>query len=299
MMWIVLALGLAFGGQTAHEVQDRGRHLSVSTAFQDARHQRHEVHFSLPAAAVARDRAITSEISVRELNAHVIKQVRAYARTLPEGIELTIREKLGGGLVMNARGSVPQSTLKIVLHNAGVIQERAADEYRAEQGYMAFSEGTYGPDLPRFVVESRESVRPLANALAQGTRSRREFVERALAYVQTIPYSKIKITNDNQSGFRHPLAVIADNAGDCDSKAVLFLALIQARYPELPATLVYVQGHVYVGLALSRPTGWTVKSGQHTYTLMEPVGPAVVPIGQLGPESEGRRIKRMMQVPMS
>ena len=146
------------------------------------------------------------------------------------------------------------------------------------------------PDHPRLVGFSQASLQPLAVALAPLLLGRdiRTQMNTALNFFQTIPYAGAA---DRQTaagaGYVLPLRLMAENKGDCDSKAVAFLALAKNLWPQLPLVMVYTPYHALVGLGgvpmVAGDTAIEV-SGQR-YILAEPVGPALVPVGQIGPES--------------
>jgi hypothetical protein len=56
-----------------------------------------------------------------------------------------------------------------------------------------------------------------------------------LDFVQSIPYDKSKMTNTH---FRSPMAVLTDNAGDCDEKALLLSTMLKSAFPNLETKLL-------------------------------------------------------------
>jgi hypothetical protein len=140
-----------------------------------------------------------------------------------------------------------------------------------------------GWDLPQLVLDYADDLAPVAAALREGARGDRAFVERALSFVQSIPYERLR---GDGSGYRPPLALLATNKGDCDSKAVLFLGLVRAAVPDLPLAVVHVPGHVVVGLGLPKGKGDRAFQGDGArYVYAEPVGPGLYPLGELAPEN--------------
>ncbi|WP_425592342.1 transglutaminase domain-containing protein [Aeromonas taiwanensis] len=146
-------------------------------------------------------------------------------------------------------------------------------------------------DHVRIALESRTELAPLADQLKrQGTtetEARQKTVEYILDFVQAIPYRLL----DSQSGrsgkgFLSPRQVLEQNGGDCDSKVTLMAALLAQLFPELRQTMVFVPGHALLGVALpATPGAATLSRDGETYLLMEPTGPAQLPLGQLAPAS--------------
>ena len=102
--------------------------------------------------------------------------------------------------------------------------------------------------------------------------------------MQTIPYEARK-RKGGDPGYRRPLALLSRNRGDCDSKSVLFLALVHGRLPDLPLAVVYVPEHALVGIGLDGERGdRTFRDDGVRYIYAEPVGPALHPLGETAPE---------------
>ena len=63
-------------------------------------------------------------------------------------------------------------------------------------------------------------------------------------------------------------------------------ALLAQLFPELKQAMVFVPGHALLGVTLpAGPRDATLSHEGETYLLMEPTGPAQLPIGQLAPAS--------------
>ncbi|MGY6038374.1 transglutaminase domain-containing protein [Aeromonas sp. AE23HZ002T15] len=157
-------------------------------------------------------------------------------------------------------------------------------------------------DHVRIALESRAELAPLADQLKrQGTtevEARQQTVAFMLDFVQAIPYRLL----DSQSGragkgFLTPRQVLEQNAGDCDSKVTLMAAMLAQLFPELPQAMVFVPGHALLGVALPARSGDAVLNWEgQTYLLMEPTGPAQLPMGQLAPTSRTLVDSRQLSV---
>jgi hypothetical protein len=160
--------------------------------------------------------------------------------------------------------------------------------YYEERRYRLHDDRSLRPDYARIARESVEPLAPVAAALAAATRgrSRREVIDRLLLFLQTIPYDPLE-DRATDAGFALPLAVLAGNRGDCDSKSVTFAALLHRLYPDLPIALILVPGHALVALGLSPEGGdrRTIRYAGRTWVLGEPVGPGAYPLGRIAEES--------------
>lgn len=147
-------------------------------------------------------------------------------------------------------------------------------------------------DHVRIALESRDELAPLMEQLKQEgateTEARQKTVAHMLDFIQAIPYQLL----DSQSGrsgkgFLSPRQVLEQNRGDCDSKVTLMAALLAQGYPDLKQAMVFVPGHALLGVALpAKPGEATLSRAEETYLLMEPTGPAQLPMGQLAPTSK-------------
>lgn len=147
-------------------------------------------------------------------------------------------------------------------------------------------------DHVRIALESRQELAPLADQLKrQGTtelEARQQTVAQVLDFIQAIPYRLL----DGESGragkgFLSPRQVLEQNEGDCDSKVTLMAALLAQLFPELPQAMVFVPNHALLAIALpAKPGDATLSWEGQNYLLMEPTGPAQLPMGQLAPTSK-------------
>ena len=175
-------------------------------------------------------------------------------------------------------------------------QARLEDEWLKQHYFQPFTPPDGAPaikqDHVRIALESRAELAPLAEQLKQEgateTEARQKTVEHMLDFIQAIPYQLL----DSQSGrsgkgFLSPRQVLEQNRGDCDSKVTLMAALLAQRFPELKQAMVFVPGHALLGVALpARPGQATLSWQGESYLLLEPTGPAQLPMGQLAPTSK-------------
>jgi transglutaminase-like putative cysteine protease len=161
-------------------------------------------------------------------------------------------------------------------------------DYYHERLYKVLDDRRLRPDYALIAQESLVDLRPVADALAALTTGLppREGLNRLLLFLQTIRYDRLD-DRATDAGFLLPLVLLADNRGDCDSKAVAFAALARLLYPDVPSALVLVPQHAFVALGLPPARGdRSLRHGGREWVLAEPVGPHVMPVGRLGDESE-------------
>ena len=279
--------------QLEFHLQKGSSEWSFSYEWKDAKKKMNEVSFSLPATAVQADAAIPVNPRMRELVDVEVKAAQDYAGTL-HGIKLKVwRDDLSLRMSASTKTKT-RKALKAALNGANDAAQAAADRWLEQNGYMRVDETTIMVDYTRIVADYVDDVGPVAQALGAADVDRsneesvRAYLVRVLSFVQNIPYES-RSKNGGDAGFRRPLSLLARNKGDCDGKAALFLALVRAALPDVPAGIVIVPDHAFVAVAVTPRKGdTTFKKDGVKYVAMEPVGPAVLRVGKLGSTAASR-----------
>lgn len=116
----------------------------------------------------------------------------------------------------------------------------------------------------------------------------RKVTNYVLSFVQSIPYSTLesRITSSG-AGFNPPAKLLWENQGDCDSKMTLTATILRALMPRIDMTMIYIDQHAFIGIAIPAKAGeMTIAHQGVSYLLGEPTGPALYRLGELAPESE-------------
>jgi hypothetical protein len=166
-----------------------------------------------------------------------------------------------------------------------------AERFIRERLYTLSEDNTLRPDYARIARLAVDDLAPVAPAMRRWTQGmgRRETLARLLLFVQSIPYDGLE-DRKTDVGFLLPPLVLAENRGDCDSKAVTFAALTHLLYPDLPVAMVLLPRHAYLALGLKpEPGDQTLKLDKGVWTLAEAAGPGLLPIGRLAPETQAER----------
>jgi transglutaminase-like putative cysteine protease len=273
----------AGGAQLDFQLDDGPRTWDMAWRWRDAAGATHDAQVALPAAAVKADRQEVTWFPRDAMNQAVADDVRAWARGL-QGVTLIVKSPPKGALSYSARGA-DKGAVKGALDGAEEAAEAATDRWLAEHDFTRL-DGGLSFDHAGLVGRYAADVAPLAAALRAGTTTDRVFVDKALSFVQAIPYEARK-RNGIDPGLRRPLSVLSANRGDCDSKTLLFLALVHAELPSAPLAVVYVPGHALGGVGLEAEQGdGSFKEAGVTYLYAEPVGPALHPLGQTDPSNK-------------
>ena len=280
-MLAIVLVGLAAAAQTSFDVERQGTTTTFDVAWEDAGRRPRAASFALPTAKVDADVEARTTLPRVELYRAMADAVTRWAKGLPSHTKVTARAT-EAGFSVSVRG--PKTSAQQALEDANRIAHAAEEKWIAEQDATTLENGSLAYDHAVLAAKYAREVRPIAEALREGTTDAREYVERALGFVQSIPYEK-RPSRDVDSGYRRPLGVVGRNRGDCDSKSVLFLALVRAAYPEIPLAFIYVPNHALVGLGLPPlPDERSFAFEGVRYVYAEPVGPGLRPLGETRPE---------------
>jgi hypothetical protein len=272
----------AAADQTRFSVDKGKTSWSFEVGWADVEGKKQVVEWSMPSSAIGRDLDQPLRFQKRAANAEIVAAINRYAETV-KGARIKARQTSGGSIRLEASGK-SRSAMKRAMAGAKAAQKAALKKYNRQHGFTKLR----GKIIPNHAVHAAryaEDVAPLADALGAGKLKRRDFAERAISFIQSIPYELGKGGRDK--GFRRPLSLLAKNRGDCDSKSTLFLALLKAAHPGLDTTMVYIKGHAFVGLGLHPRSGdMTFSAFGRKWVIAEPVGPQVIRVGKAGPRSK-------------
>ncbi|MEP1554354.1 MAG: hypothetical protein ABJJ44_08295 [Paraglaciecola sp.] len=181
-------------------------------------------------------------------------------------------------------------------------EESAFDQYLNDNYYSRFQsylgQEAVKPDHLRYINENKASLLPIAQAIYEmvpENSDSRDYISLLLSWVQSIPYDELQDRmTSNGAGYLPPLSVIANNKGDCDSKSVLMGSLVRALLPDIKMVMVYLPNHALLGIKLPfRPSEKTYEIEGVDYTLMEPTGPANMPLSEISTSSARDLASRM------
>ncbi len=275
---LLLLASLVDARQLSYDLSPVSDDYVLQARWKDAADRTQQVRAVLDGAAVGSPKSLRYDVSgiVREAAA----DVRAWAAR--ERHDVKVRAG-ASSLQMSIRAESARD-LRRLEQEAEQVRDAAYAEALEERGLMERSDGV-SVDHARMAREYAGSVQPLALALADGlsTGSRaseadaRTFLERALAFTQSIPYRA-----GGSRGVKTPIGVLWTNRGDCDSKTTLLLALLHAAYPRVPSAVVYVPRHALAAVGLSPQQGdATLEGDGRRWVLAEPVGPRLMLPGDI------------------
>lgn len=173
--------------------------------------------------------------------------------------------------------------------------KQLAYEHYLEKNYYTYFKTPFGqqgikPDHIRYIDENKLALLPVATAIYNqlpADSPPADYVNLILSWVQSIPYNTLENrAESNGAGYLPPLSVIANNQGDCDSKSALTAGIIRVLLPEVKILMMYLPNHALLGIGLPHllKKDIFVVDG-FNYVLMEPTGPATMPLGTIASKS--------------
>jgi hypothetical protein len=177
---------------------------------------------------------------------------------------------------------------------------------RSQKAYLGrylrqrLDEGRVMVDFAAATRALQDPMRAVAKALgatpgiADDDRARANL---ALAFFQQVPYAALGGAARRGGDFLAGPALLAQNRGDCDSKAVALAAVLRTYTPWRKLAIIVMPGHAVLGLDLpAQPGERTVRAQARQYVVLEPAGPVMARIGDVAPRTakylaEGRAIE--------
>jgi hypothetical protein len=296
-----------------HDAGDRARELQFALPARAYEEARQGLERPDSAAAERRFRERMEERVARgraQWQDALAARIDVLAETLPEGVSLSyefedgkLRWSLAGHGLSQARldelgralgQRIRAASRRLEAQKQQEVRREGEELREAIYGDLAFTrhpglgEDLLRPDYRVIARRAGDLMRPVADAIAaRAGGDRRARIALALAFLQSIPYDELTDRNAaNGIGFAVPAQMLHLNRGDCDSKATAMAALMAHLAPSVDTAILLLPGHAVLAAALPPQGGdRTVELDGETYVLMEPAGPAVLPVGRVGDDS--------------
>lgn len=244
--------------------------------------------FQLYATDVKRGMSEFKKFDEDELNLLIKNNMKKFIRLhAPSGINITYddeNEQLSFGSKKNvSKRKVERFMKRLEKENDKIYAKYFKDRYYNYNSENNTIRPAHGTISKRYVI----AMRPVAKALLKNvkTKTSREITNHVLNFIQSIPYDTLEdVRNSNGAGFQTPYGVIQGNKGDCDSKSVMFAAIMRNIYPYARIVVIYVPGHALVGFDYKKgKNDNAIKIGETIFVLAEPVGPSMESLGKVTP----------------
>lgn len=169
--------------------------------------------------------------------------------------------------------------------------ESAARSAIAAQGYEPHDARRLRPDYASIAQAGANDLAgalPAFRSLVQGL-GERAAINRLLAFFQSIPYDPLtsRSSSGTDAGFALPVALLARNRGDCDTKSVAFASVLHRLFPDTAIGLLLLDDHALLALDMpARQGDRTINAYGRRWVLAEPVGPRLAKLGQIGEQTK-------------
>lgn len=272
----------AAAGQVAFSAQQQSGSAVFKYRFTDAWRQVWPLSFTLSYSAVEAGYKYWRGFQPEVLTRKVRDALETYAQRYNGKLKI---EVVQSGAGFQTRYTVEGLPMKQISAEINRETDRASEAYLAENFLIRVNKELM-VDYGRMVQIFAGLLSPIAEALSSVVRGdERQKLMIAMAFIQNIPYDTTP-PKRSDFGFATPPAMLWQNRGDCDTKTVALAAILKTMLPGYPMILIVVPEHALMAIALPAARGDRLyRWNGTTYVLLEPVGPALTPIGQVSPHS--------------
>jgi len=232
--------------------------------------------------------AVSYTISTRDLAAY--QQEYGYTQSELDALNLWQKKALDEAYRTAVQNHLKQEELNRV---GAAIKADYRARYRAllvARGFAILPGNVLAADIPGIVRRNVKHLKPFALALGKTADSNgydsSEIIGAALSLVQTaFLYENVPLLiNGRQTGGVYPpLEAVVKGKGDCDTKSAL-LASVLLNWSKMKLVGIGVPDHYLMAVLRNPAKGDAFVEYQGLrYVLMEPAGPAWLPLGVVGP----------------
>ena len=289
--WIIVALlnvhFCSFAQQLVFNKSKQNKEMYFNYTWSDHKEQTREIAFALPLRNI--NRQTHKKFIPDSAQQYVYIELHKAARRIdPREARVEIQQR-GQGIHVQVT-SRSDNLLDKWRRSMDQSKKKALDQYLLDNYYSHFrshlGQEAIKPDHLRYITENKAALLPIAQAVYDKLPTNSEtraYVNLVLSWVQSIPYNILENRlSSNGAGYLPPVSVVANNQGDCDSKTVLMASLVRSLLPDVKMTMVYLPNHALLGIVLPfRNNEQTLDIDGLDYLLMEPTGPAKIPLGEI------------------
>ncbi|MGM0629990.1 MAG: hypothetical protein ACQESI_02325 [Pseudomonadota bacterium] len=298
VIWLLFTLPLTANSQNFFNLNetDDGQ-LGFSYQWRDFDDNQQSFNFQVDKREflqpLKRYRGFNLERSQRELSHQLNRYIRQQQW---QGIQarLTPRQQSVELVTANSRTQEKQAQLNEYKRRLREYYNERWNDYLEANFYrqLTLPPGEQGiiPDHPSIANEMTPVLRPLIQAIGEqlGNNTQRNYINYIASFIQQIPYNDLNSKLDSRGdGFVPPNQLLYYNQGDCDSKVTLMSSVIKQIIETPKMAIIYLPNHAVFGISISRRDNDTsVKHDGVNYVLVDVTGPAAMPLGQVGEETE-------------
>ena len=259
----------------------------LSYRWRDSERREHAVAFTLTRQAIKEAEASFAEFSLDAMWRVVERDLREEVERFGNGGRINIR-RASDGLRWTLEARDPAALERLTRK----VEERllkSKQDYLTRHLRRMVGEKRILVDFAAATTALQNPLRAVARALGDlpdVPNEDRARVAVALGFFQEIPYTTLDDARRQGGDFLPAPALLAQNRGDCDSKAVALAAVLRTFTRFRKLAVVTMPGHAILAVEMpAQPGDTTIRQGGRLYVALEPAGPALAPIGRVGPHS--------------
>ena len=256
----------------------------LSYRWRDYLRQEHSVSFTLTHQAIREAEDSFAQFSLQDMWQVIERDLRDEVARFGNGARIDIRRTADGvrWTVQSRKEDLDQLNRRIEAR-----LRKSQHDYLARHLRHMVGERRIIVDFAAATSALQGPLRAVARALGDmrdAPSEDRGRVALALSFFQEIPYALLDDKQRQGGDFLPAPALLAENRGDCDSKAVALAAVLRnfTRFRKL--AVVTMPGHAILGVEMpAEPGDATIRQGGRSYVALETAGPAILPVGKVGP----------------
>ncbi len=284
---LIALLALASGAEAQQldfkRISRSGDEL-LSYRWRDYLRQEHSVSFTLTRQAIRDAEDSFAQFSLQDMWQVIERNLRDEVARFGNGAHIDIRRTADGvRWTVQAR---PED-LDQLNRRIDARLHKSQHDYLARHLRHMVGEHRIIVDFAAATSALQVPLRAVARALGDmrdAPSEDRGRVQLALSFFQEIPYALLDDKQRQGGDFLPAPALLAEDRGDCDSKAVALAAVLRnfTRFRKL--AVVTMPGHAILGVEMpAEPGDTTIRQGGRLYVALEAAGPAILPVGKVGP----------------
>jgi hypothetical protein len=284
---LLLWCGAAEAQQLDFKRNSRSGEEHLTFRWRDHERREHTTAFTLTKQAIREAEASFVEFSIEAMWRHLERELRDEVAKFGNGATLEFQRKNDGLMwAISVRDN----------KQADVLSARLVQRYNAaEKSYLAqhlrrrVDERRILVDFAGATQAQQGAMRAVARALGDTPgidNNDRARIGLALAFFQEIPYVLLEDKKRRGGDFLSAPALLAQNRGDCDSKAVALAAVLRTCTPWRRLAMITMPGHALLAVDVpAQPGERTIRAQGRQWVAVEAAGPAMAEIGAVGTQT--------------
>lgn len=281
---LLVVCGDAHAQQLAFKRELRSGDELLAYRWRDADKREYSTAFTLTKDAIRQSETSFREFSINAMWRYLEIDLRDEVEKFGQGARLNLSRTRDG-----LRWTVQTADQK----TADILMQKTKDRLvREEKDYLAghlrrrVDERRIMVDFAGATTALQSPMTAVARALGATpniANTDRARIALALGFFQEVPYAVLEDTERRGGDFLPAPALLAQDRGDCDSKAVALAAVLRTYAPSRRLVVVTMPGHAILAADLpSEPGDWTIRDRGRQYVALEAAGPVLAPVGQVG-----------------